>query len=318
MPVSVSYPGVYVEELPSGVRTIAGVATSITAFVGKARARARSNEPVTITSFGDFERALRRAPPRLHARLRRARLLPQRRRAGGHRAALQEAERHGRQGELRDRQPARSKPPSKGRGAARCASAIDKKAATDPNLVAVAARLGRRAGRRVRCHRPRRRHRPHRDVPQPDDEGERAPRRPRARRTSRPWSGATQGRCRQHSTPGRARRRARPTPTSGPTTPSPRRPSRRPRRRGGRQRRARERRLQGIAVGKTGVYAAREDRPLQPALHPADARDGDVPDDVYQEALSYCAKRRAVLIVDPKAGWTTRSAARRPAWPAWT
>ena len=36
MPVSVSYPGVYVEELPSGVRTITGVATSITAFVGKA------------------------------------------------------------------------------------------------------------------------------------------------------------------------------------------------------------------------------------------------------------------------------------------
>ena len=55
MPVSVSYPGVYVEEIPSGVRTIAGVATSITAFVGKAL-RGPVNEPVTLTNYGDFER----------------------------------------------------------------------------------------------------------------------------------------------------------------------------------------------------------------------------------------------------------------------
>ncbi len=55
MAVSVSYPGVYVEELPSGVRTITGVATSITAFVGQA-VRGPVNIPVTITSYGDFER----------------------------------------------------------------------------------------------------------------------------------------------------------------------------------------------------------------------------------------------------------------------
>lgn len=34
MPVAVSYPGVYIQEIPSGVRTITGVATSIAAFVG--------------------------------------------------------------------------------------------------------------------------------------------------------------------------------------------------------------------------------------------------------------------------------------------
>ena len=55
MPVSVSYPGVYIEEIPSGVRTIANVATSITAFVGKA-VRGPAGDPVTITSFADFER----------------------------------------------------------------------------------------------------------------------------------------------------------------------------------------------------------------------------------------------------------------------
>lgn len=55
MPVQPTYPGVYVEEIASGVRTITGVATSITAFVGRAL-RGPVDEPVTITSFGDFER----------------------------------------------------------------------------------------------------------------------------------------------------------------------------------------------------------------------------------------------------------------------
>jgi uncharacterized protein len=55
MPVTPTYPGVYIEELPSGVRTITGVATSITAFIGRAL-RGIVNEPLTITSFGDFER----------------------------------------------------------------------------------------------------------------------------------------------------------------------------------------------------------------------------------------------------------------------
>jgi phage tail sheath protein FI len=56
MAVSVSYPGVYIEELPSGVRAIAGVATSITAFVGYTP-RGAVNRPVPIFSYADFERA---------------------------------------------------------------------------------------------------------------------------------------------------------------------------------------------------------------------------------------------------------------------
>ncbi len=56
MAVQLTYPGVYIEEIPSGVRTITGVATSITAFVGRA-ARGLTGTPVTITSFADFERA---------------------------------------------------------------------------------------------------------------------------------------------------------------------------------------------------------------------------------------------------------------------
>jgi phage tail sheath protein FI len=36
MPGQVSYPGVYIEEVSSGVHTIVGVATSIAAFLGRA------------------------------------------------------------------------------------------------------------------------------------------------------------------------------------------------------------------------------------------------------------------------------------------
>jgi phage tail sheath protein FI len=60
MPALTTYPGVYIEEIPSGVRTITGVATSITAFIGRAeRGPVDSDDksPVTINSFADYERA---------------------------------------------------------------------------------------------------------------------------------------------------------------------------------------------------------------------------------------------------------------------
>ncbi|TPN48521.1 phage tail sheath family protein [Mesorhizobium sp. B1-1-9] len=55
MPIAVNYPGVYVEEISSGVHTITGVATSITAFVGRTR-RGPLNDPVRVQSYAEFER----------------------------------------------------------------------------------------------------------------------------------------------------------------------------------------------------------------------------------------------------------------------
>jgi uncharacterized protein len=55
MPVATTYPGVYVEEIPSGVRTITGVATSMTAFVGRAP-RGPINDPILVNSLADFGR----------------------------------------------------------------------------------------------------------------------------------------------------------------------------------------------------------------------------------------------------------------------
>ena len=56
MPVQPTYPGVYIEELPSGVRTIAGVSTSVAAFVGSAK-RGPINKAVHVLSYADYERA---------------------------------------------------------------------------------------------------------------------------------------------------------------------------------------------------------------------------------------------------------------------
>jgi uncharacterized protein len=55
MPVTLSYPGVYIQEIPSGSRTITGVATSVAAFVGRAL-RGPVERPVEIGSYAEFER----------------------------------------------------------------------------------------------------------------------------------------------------------------------------------------------------------------------------------------------------------------------
>ena len=54
MPVKPTYPGVYIEEIPSGVRTITGVSTSVAAFVDSFK-RGLLNEAVQIFSMADFE-----------------------------------------------------------------------------------------------------------------------------------------------------------------------------------------------------------------------------------------------------------------------
>jgi Bacteriophage tail sheath protein len=56
VPVHPTYPGVYVEEIPSAVRTIVGVSTSVTAFIGYT-AKGPTNHPLQLFSFGDYERA---------------------------------------------------------------------------------------------------------------------------------------------------------------------------------------------------------------------------------------------------------------------
>ncbi len=54
---SPTYPGVYIGEIPGDVHTITGVATSITAFVGRAL-RGPVNQPVRVQGFPEFSRVL--------------------------------------------------------------------------------------------------------------------------------------------------------------------------------------------------------------------------------------------------------------------
>jgi phage tail sheath protein FI len=55
MPVTPTYPGVYIEEIPSGVRTLTGVATSITAFAGWA-AKGPTDKAQLILNWSDYQR----------------------------------------------------------------------------------------------------------------------------------------------------------------------------------------------------------------------------------------------------------------------
>lgn len=55
MPITPTYPGVYIDEVPSTARTITGVSTSVTAFIGRAR-RGPVNEPKIIHSLADHYR----------------------------------------------------------------------------------------------------------------------------------------------------------------------------------------------------------------------------------------------------------------------
>jgi phage tail sheath protein FI len=56
MPVTPTYPGVYVQEIPSGVRTIVGVSTSIGMFIGTSK-KGPLGKPIRCTSYLDFTRS---------------------------------------------------------------------------------------------------------------------------------------------------------------------------------------------------------------------------------------------------------------------
>ena len=307
MPVTPSYPGVYVEEIPSGVRTITGVATSITAFIGKA-ARGPVNQAVTITSFADFERVF--------GGLARTMTLGYAVRdffinGGGQAIVVRLYKAPAGSAARATYEIANSNLQASSEGAwgMQVRVRVDKKAATDPNLQAVAQRLGvqpadlfdltvrdggsgsietflnlttkesaRRVDRvlaaesRLVAVAP--------GVTLPSDPGPAA----HAGALTDPdvWTAATK------STPAKTAAATDVAADSAALAAAD---------------------FKGSASAKTGLYALENADLFNLLCIPPDARSGDVPDDVYQEALAYCVKRRAMLIVDPKAGWNTVAAA---------
>jgi phage tail sheath protein FI len=69
VPTTPTYPGVYIEEVPSGARTITAVSTSVFVLSGYTE-RGPTNEAVQVFSFSNYERAFGGLPPGQSRQLR--------------------------------------------------------------------------------------------------------------------------------------------------------------------------------------------------------------------------------------------------------
>ena len=305
MPVQPTYPGVYIEELPSGVRTITGVATSITGFVGKAL-RGPADQPVTITSFADYERVY----GGLHRDMTLSYAVRDFFLNGGGQAVIVRLYK----ATVGSASKATYEIPnltlqaaSEGAWGMQVRARVDKKPVSDPNLVAVATRLG----------------------VQPADLFDLTVRDGGTGRTETFLNLTTKESARRadrvlaaESTLVRVTAvlpsNTSPTAHAGALTDADVWTN------ASRSTPAKTTATTDVAVdsaaldaatykgsqsAKTGLYQLEKVDLFNLLCMLPDARGGDVPDDVYQEALGYCVKRRAMLLVDPKAGWTTVSAA---------
>ncbi len=308
MPVTPTYPGVYIEEIPSGVRTITGVATSITAFLGKAP-RGPTDEPVTITSFADYERVFGglHRDSALSYGVRNFFL------NGGSQAII-----------VRLYKPVAGKAAratydvpnltleaaSEGAWGMQVRVRVDTKSLSDPNVQAVAGRLGvqpadlfdltvrdggtgtietflnlttkesaRRVDRVLKAE--SRLVRVKSSVTLPSDTAPSA--HSGALTDPDVWTDTNK------STPARATPATDEAVDSAPLDAAT---------------------YKGSSTNKIGLYQLEKADLFNLLCILPDARSGDVPDDVYQEALAYCVKRRAMLLVDPRSAWNSVSAAR--------
>ena len=305
MPVQPTYPGVYIEELPSGVRTITGVATSITGFVGKAL-RGPADQPVTITSFADYERVY----GGLHRDMTLSYAVRDFFLNGGGQAVIVRLYKvtGGSASKATYEVPNLTlQAASEGAWGMQVRVRVDKKPVTDPNLIAVATRLG----------------------VQPADLFDLTVRDGGTGRTETFLNLTTKESARRadrvlaaESTLVRVTAvlpsNTSPTAHAGALTDADVWTN------ASRSTPAKTTATTDVAVdsaaldaatykgsqsAKTGLYQLEKVDLFNLLCMLPDARGGDVPDDVYQEALGYCVKRRAMLLVDPKAGWTTVSAA---------
>ncbi len=305
MPVQPTYPGVYIEELPSGVRTITGVATSITGFIGKAL-RGPADQPVTITSFADYERIF----GGLHRDMTLSYAVRDFFLNGGGQAVIVRLYKAtgGSASKATYEVPNLTlQAASEGAWGMQVRVRVDKKPVSDPNLVAVATRVGVQPADLF-------------DLTVRDggtgrtetllnlttkESGRRADRVLAAESTlvrvttSLPantsptahagaladadvWTASTKSTAAKNGAPADV---AVDSAALDAGT------------------------YKGSQSAKTGLYQLEKVDLFNLLCILPDARGGDVPDDVYQEALGYCVKRRAMLLVDPKAVWTTVGAA---------
>jgi phage tail sheath protein FI len=301
MPVQPTYPGVYIEEIPSGVRTITGVATSITAFLGKA-VRGPTDVPVTITSFADFERQF----GGLHREMMLGYAVRDFFLNGGGQAVIVRLYKPIDGSASRATYPVANlamQAANEGGWGMNVRVRVDKKPVEDPNLIAVAARLGvqpadlfdvtvrdgstnaietflnlttkesaRRADRVFSTESALVR------VTEPLPSNSVVPAHDGTLADPEVWTSQAM------STAAKAAAASDIAVDSDTLDAEA---------------------YKGSELEKTGLYLLERTDLFNLLCIVPDARGLDVPDDVYPAALAYCVKRRAMLIVDPKAGWTT-------------
>jgi phage tail sheath protein FI len=307
MPVAATYPGVYIEEISSGVRTITGVATSITAFLGSAL-RGPTDQPITITSYGDFERIF----GGLHRDLPLSYAVRDFFVNGGGQGVIVRLYKSvtGKAAKaVYEIANLNLEAASEGAWGMQVRVRVDKKSTTDPNLIAVAARLGvqpadlfdltirdggtgsietflnlttkesaRRADRVLSAESSL--VRVAASVTLPSNTGPAA--HSGALGDADVWTAAGKSTAAKNATPADEAVDSAALDSAA---------------------------YKGSQSAKTGLYQLEKTDLFNLICILPSARNGDVPDDVYQEALSYCVKRRAMLIVDSKSAWTSVSAA---------
>ncbi|RUL78938.1 phage tail sheath family protein [Dyella choica] len=282
MPATLSYPGVYLEEIPSGVRTITGVATSITAFIGRAAKGSLGSDPdgpVIINSYGDYERyfgALDPAYPMGYA-VRDFYL------NGGGQAVIVRLYKGA--AATAKAQIAVANLPLEAASAGTWANQLQ--VVIDTNVSAdVAALYGLAATDLFNIT--------VRDLVSGTQESflnlsvKESPR--RVDRVLKASSSLIRVAAGVTWSP------APPTPTAGTTSVSTQAKDSDP---------LDDATYEGDAVAKTGMYSLKKVDLFNLLCIPADLRGGDTSAPVYQAAMAFCVDRRAMLIVDPPSGWTS-------------
>ena len=274
MPLPLLSPGIYIEEMASGVRTIAGVSTSVAAFIGRT-VQGPVSEPSLVNSWGDFERLFGGqafACPMTYA-------VQDFYLNGGSQAVIVRLQ----------------------AGGAAAAAALPSTAAADPALTLGAANPGVWGNALTATV---------------DYSTRNTADTKLYNLTIAQQDGATEKFLNVSADPANARYVARVLESGSLLAIVPRNqggawstPPSRPKAgsvafaNGSDGNALQGNDYLGDAAKKTGLYALDKADLFSLLVIPPDQRGGDTPPAVYQAAMSYCWKRRAILLVDPPAAW---------------
>jgi phage tail sheath protein FI len=291
MPSTLTFPGVYIEEIPSGVRTITGVATSITAFIGRTL-RGSVDAPVIINNFGDFNRLF----GGLHVDYPTSYAVRDFFLNGGAQAIIARVHKNADKSKNTDLKLEASSP---GEWGDKLTFKIDFEGITDE----VAKRFGLTKADlfnlTVFYDPPRGSAEIFRNVSVKTVAGSR-----RLDRVLASESSLVRVQLKADATPDLPNHPAAKTEEEADPTSSKADPTKFAKFTGGKDGSALDRAaIVGEKDKKSGMHMLEKADLFNLLCIPPDSRDGDPPDGVYVDAMKYCVDRRAMLIIDPPHSW---------------